>query len=198
MNNYCHRFAEWTLKPITISVSLFQESPEDPSEHHSNNSDVSVMDDVATAISSMSISCNNSQVGSEEDSEEVLIHSENEQNIESPELSQPALSLDNDPAASFVLALRQGHHLSQSALSRVIEHTEVLLQDALSQIESNVVGVLSAKGIDFSADMPEIVQKCYPSFDNVSTPPKQRQYFVKNFALLVSLSYLYTIKDIIL
>ena len=82
-------------------------------------------------------------------------------------MSQPALSLDNDPAASFVLALRQGHHLSQSALSRVIEHTEVLLQDALSQIESNVVGVLSAKGIDFSADMAEIVQKCYPSFDNV-------------------------------
>ena len=110
-------------------------------------------------------------------------------------MSQPSLSLDNDPATSFVLALRQGHHLS---LSRVIEHTEVLLQDALSQIESNVVGVLSAKGIDFSADMAEIVQKCYPSFDNVSTPPKQRQYFVKNFALLVSLSYLYTIKDIIL
>ena len=40
-----------------------------------------MMDDVATAISSMSISCNNSQVGSEDDSEEVLIHSENEQNI---------------------------------------------------------------------------------------------------------------------
>ena len=100
------------------------------------------------------------------------------------------------PAAEFVLALRQGHHISQSALNMIIENTEMLLQSTLSIIKTQLHAVLRKNGLDLEEALgnEDIFQNVMPLFDGVSTLSRQRHYFLQNFGLLVSM-HLYKLQE---
>lgn len=86
--------------------------------------------------------------------------------------------------AEFVLALRQGHHLSQSAMSMVIENTEILIKNTLSIMETQLTVVLQEKGLDPEEVVGDgdLFQNVMPSFEGVSTVSKQRHYFLQNWS----------------
>ena len=60
------------------------------------------------------------------------------------------------PTAEFVLALRQGHHILQSALNMVIENTEMLLQSTLSTIKTQLHVVLRKNGLDLEEELGNV------------------------------------------
>ena len=87
-------------------------------------------------------------------------------------------------AAEFVLSLRQGHHISQKCIERVIEHTDLLLKSTVAAVQSRLENVLDENNT-VQESLSEIFQSSLPSFDGVTTISQQRKQFHHHFGLLV-------------
>ena len=74
-------------------------------------------------------------------------------------------------AAEYVLCLRQGHHISQAGVDRVIKHTDLLLQNTLSAVQMRI------QNITLNCNLSEIFESERLCFENVATNALQRKEF---------------------
>ena len=71
----------------------------------------------------------------------------------------------SDPAKSaveYVLCLRQGHHISQAGVERVIQHTDMLIKSTVSAVESRLNEFLYDNNIELNCSLSEIFQSELP------------------------------------
>ena len=71
-------------------------------------------------------------------------------------VKQVACQPSSDPvksAAEYVLCLRQGHHISQASVDKVIEQTDLLLKSTLSALQSRMQNILDENNIVLNCDL---------------------------------------------